>query len=409
MRLAGQAKLGFFPAPTEAIEPLLKHLRSAPANPDKKLDTINILDPCAGEGRALKQIADGVEADHVYAVELDAGRVDAIRSHIPGVNLLGPASFLGVQCTFGSMGIAYVNPPFDHELGGGKREEQSFAEKAKNALCVKGILVLVCPIKALVGNGSFCVFLDSYFEDIAVYKFPDGQTADGKDIRSYNEIVLFGKKRKVELPAENARREGTLHKMEFQWGSYIQAASLPPLGALYPKSFYNGRPSYDHETEVRTWEIPRTWKPHTFKKTMFTDAELVHEVTSSPLGKLLKEVRIPPPVAPPLPLDKGHLGLILASGMLDGTVEGPHGVHVVRGSSHKVEYHNKEASSSEANPDTGAVTTKDVFSERMVTVIRVVGDDGKIMTFSNEPKEKDTDNHMPNEPHDLIDSGFNTP
>ena len=78
--------------------------------------------------------------------------------------------------------------------------------------------------------------------------------------------------------------------------------------------------------------------------------------------------------------------------MLNGVVVGPHGVHVVRGSSHKVEYHNKELSTNEVNPDSGAVTTKDVFSQRMVTVIRVVEQDGKIATFSNSPEEeKDQD------------------
>jgi hypothetical protein len=73
--------------------------------------------------------------------------------------------------------------------------------------------------------------------------------------------------------------------------------------------------------------------------------------------------------------------------MLDGVVDGPHGPHVVRGSSSKFTYHNKELSGSEENPDTGAVTTKDVFSERMVTIIRCVTQDGTIHTFSNGPKE----------------------
>ncbi len=100
---------------------------------------------------------------------------------------------------------------------------------------------------------------------------------------------------------------------------------------------------------------------------------------------------MPPPARPPLPLDKGHLGLILASGMLDGVVEGPHGVHVVRGSSHKKEYHNKEASKSEEDPETGAVTTKDVFSERMITVIRCVEQDGVIYTHSNDVTEAEAD------------------
>jgi hypothetical protein len=73
--------------------------------------------------------------------------------------------------------------------------------------------------------------------------------------------------------------------------------------------------------------------------------------------------------------------------MLNGIVEGPHGNHVVRGSSTKVEYHNVEQSQSEANPETGAVTTRDVYSERMVTILRAVEQDGNIRTFSNRPEE----------------------
>ena len=142
---------------------------------------------------------------------------------------------------------------------------------------------------------------------------------------------------------------------------------------------------------LRTWEIPRTARPSTFQKTAFTDSELVAAVAASPLHALLREVKIPPPLSPPLPLDKGHLGLILASGMLNGIVAGPHGVHVVRGSSHKVEYHNREASTSEENPETGAVTTKDVFSQRMVTVIRCVEQDGTHRHLQQRAQVQDHD------------------
>ena len=119
---------------------------------------------------------------------------------------------------------------------------------------------------------------------------------------------------------------------------------------------------------MRSW--PRHWPTHRLT---------VH----------FKDVPPLPIKRPPLPLDKGHLGLILASGMLDGVVEGPHGPHVVRGSSTKIEYHNKELSTSEANPESGAVTTKDVFSQRMVTVMHCVTSDGTIFTFSNAPKEEE--------------------
>jgi Uncharacterised methyltransferase family (DUF6094) len=388
VRLAAQAKLGWYPAAPEAIAELVKHLHVRPPDPDKRLDPVHILDPCAGEGRAIQQLADalGVDPGHIYAIELDAGRAESARSNLPGSHVLGPASFLGVQVSGQSFGLAYVNPPFDDELGGGRREEQAFAERATRLLVPRGVLVLVGPLKALAGNRPFFTFLDAHYDELGVYKFPDGH-------RPYNEIVVIGRKRREAIPADAVYQHGNLHRLGLTWdsgGGYLMG-HLPALGQLQPVSWRNGHPSPDREPALRTWEVPRTARPGTFKKTAFTDAELVAAVAASPLNALLREVKIPPPLSPPLPLDKGHLGLILASGMLNGIVEGPHGVHVVRGSSHKVEYHNKEQSSSEENPETGAVTTKDVFSQRMVTAIRVVEQDGTIRTFSNEPEVKDLD------------------
>ena len=390
VRLAGQAKLGYFPAAPNAVAELVKHLRARPPDPENKSNEVHVIDPCAGEGAAIKQIADaiGVNESRIYTVELDAGRAEAVKALVPRGNHLGPASALGVQITASSFGLAYVNPPFDYEgLGSSRREEQAFVERATRLLVPRGALVMVCPLKALAGNREFCGFLDAHFDEVCVYKFPDGH-------RPYNEIVVIGKKRRETIPSDAVYRHGCLQRMGLTWSGFVTNGGmdrLPPLGEGQPLTWQNGYPGTEREPGIRTWEIPPSWRPSTFKKTAFTADELDAAIAASPLNKLLKEVAIPPPNAPPLPLDRGHLGLILASGMLDGVVEGPHGVHVVRGSSHKVEYHNREASSSDENPETGAVTTKDVYSERMVTVIRCVEQDGVIVTFSNQPKEETED------------------
>jgi hypothetical protein len=388
MRLAGQARLGYYPAAPEAITELVKHLRVRTADPEKGQKAL-IIDPCCGEGRAIDQLREalGVEAEQTYVIELDAGRTERARLLLQGANVLGPASFLGVQISAQSFGLAYVNSLFDDEIGGGRREEQAFAERATRLLVPRGILVLVCPIGALCGNREFCSFLDASYDDVGVYKFPDGH-------RPYNEIVVIGRKRRETIPSDAVYRHGGLHRMGFNWLSYAPNSGidrLPALGTPQPASWTDGRPSVEREPGLRTWEVPPSNRPSTFKKTAFTEAELEAALEASPLNRLLREVTVPPPKAPPLPLDRGHLGLILASGMLDGIVEGPHGVHVVRGSSHKVEYHNKEQSTSEENPETGAVTTREVYSQRMVTVIRCVEQDGVIVTFSNDTKEQDED------------------
>lgn len=378
MRLASAAKCGYYPAHGEAVAGILEHLRLA----DAKRENQFILDPCAGEGMAIKQIAESLSVpfDQTYAVELDQGRSERIRANMPGVNLLGPATFMGVQVSPQSFGLVYCNSPFDFEEGGGRREEQAFAMRSTHLLVPRGILVLVCPWNKLIGNRSFIESIDANYDDIQVYKFPD-------EHRSYNEIVLFGRKRKQEFPREAIYEHGELHKRQWQWRTSIDIDDIPTLGMRQPKQWDWGKPSEDLEDEVRVWEVPHGSKPHTFKKTTFTEAELTEALESSPLRSHFENV---PPVKlkrPPLPLDRGHLGLILASGMLDGVVDGPHGPHVVRGSSSKLTYHNKELSGSDENPDTGAVTTKDVFSERMITIIRCVTQDGTIHTFSNAPKE----------------------
>lgn len=401
-RLASDAKLGYYPANPIAVDGILKHLVAKPLDPNRKKSTINILDPCCGKAEALRQIQLGLEvpSETTYAVELDAGRVAEARSSISGApegNILGPASFLNVQISGSSFGLIYLNPPFSDVLGGGRREEHSFAIQATRLIVPKGVLVLVAPLKAVCGNRDFVEFLDAHYEDMAVYKFPDGEDADGNTIRPYNEIVIIAKKRGTALPAESLGQFGLLHKMDWRYGYVGNAAihRLPPLGGVQPVSFgYNGTPSYDREEHVRTWEIPLSWPPHVFKKTAYTEQELAEIVESSPLGKILDEVSVPRLQCPPLPLDRGHLGLLLASGMLNGVVEGPHGPHVIRGGSHKVTYFNKEASESTENPETGAVTTKTVMSERPVTIIRVVESDGQIKTFSNEPKKEDDDGEI---------------
>ena len=241
-------------------------------------------------------------------------------------------------------------------------------------LGAKGLLVLVMPIAKIIGNRNFVQYLDSFYEDIQFYAFPDGH-------RPYSEIVIFGRKRKIEIPIDAVSEHGVLHQRGWQWNTYMRAEDQPParrsaarVVAWQPAEL---RPCTGNPDLGRR----EGWKPGTFKKTQFTDEELHQVVEDSPLAKHLTEVQPREIPRPPLPLDKGHLGLILASGILDGVVESPHGPHVVRGSSTKVEYHNKEASDSTEDPETGAVTTKDVFRQRMVTIIRAVETNGVIHTF----------------------------
>jgi hypothetical protein len=61
-RIASVVKQGFYPAPPAAIAGILRHLKVPDPPPDSKFkrEDINVLDPCAGEGKALVQFAEGL-------------------------------------------------------------------------------------------------------------------------------------------------------------------------------------------------------------------------------------------------------------------------------------------------------------------------------------------------------------
>src|SRR5262245_6667252 len=82
MRLAAQAKLGFYPAPAEAVAEATKYLRG-PA-----FETGFALDPCAGKGEALAQLCRGL-ALRPYAIELDEKRAEACHRNLTTDDLEG--------------------------------------------------------------------------------------------------------------------------------------------------------------------------------------------------------------------------------------------------------------------------------------------------------------------------------
>ena len=144
MRPEARLKCGFYPAPPEAVLHITQFL-TPPADDER----FAILDPCAGQGEAINQLAEVLDCDRrdIYAVELDSGRADSLHSLLDegGSHVLAPADYFGVSAPAGSFSFIWCNPPFDDEYGGGSRVEREFLETAIRHLRTRGILALVCP------------------------------------------------------------------------------------------------------------------------------------------------------------------------------------------------------------------------------------------------------------------------
>jgi hypothetical protein len=99
-RLVSVVKQGYFPAPVAGI---LRHLKIPDPPPGSQLRAgdIHILDPCAGEARALVQIAEalGISPGHAFAIELNTRRAAVIAESHPDVRLLGPCGFEATRIT----------------------------------------------------------------------------------------------------------------------------------------------------------------------------------------------------------------------------------------------------------------------------------------------------------------------
>lgn len=108
-RIASQSKGGFYATPEGQLSLILPHLQVE----REEEGWINLLDPCAGEGKALSQIAHylqeygGTVAS--YGIELEKSRAEQAE------NLLDVVINEGYENvrTEAKFGLMWLNPPYD--------------------------------------------------------------------------------------------------------------------------------------------------------------------------------------------------------------------------------------------------------------------------------------------------------
>ena len=345
MRLAAQVKGGFYPAHENALELAAGYLQPPVG------ENFAILDPCAGEGDAIRRLGKllGCPAAMTYAIELDDSRADAVHAALPDSHVLAPADLFGCKASFGSFSFIWLNPPFDYSYGGCRVEEQ-FLSKATEWLMPNGVMVLVCPEDVIEEYSHARQHFANFYENVSVVPFPP-------DHRPFKEVIVFGHKR------PRPRVVGTGYGVTRFWES-VQA----PPGYRY--------------------RIPPGNGPRIFQKVEPTEPEMQRMLAASPLRSYLQSPPELPVPSPPLPLGTGHVALLLASGHLDGTVQPQNGpVHVVRGTSRK---HSFVSDVTDVDNEDGSTTTRTTISERIELVIRTVDRTGCIRTFSDiEAKTED--------------------
>ena len=117
MRLAGQAKGGFYPTPPRVSDMIAEGVRMPPPARRKggTGESLRILDPCCGKGDAARRLADGIRQwddrnIETYGIELHRARASEARQKMTRVLSV---DLFQTQIANRAFGMLFLNPPYD--------------------------------------------------------------------------------------------------------------------------------------------------------------------------------------------------------------------------------------------------------------------------------------------------------
>lgn len=289
MRLAAQAKMGYYPTPEEITPIITRYLKR------KREGLIRILDPCAGTGQAIKQTGEALQAE-TYGIEIDLERGSQAKEILTRCLI---TDYQDTRISHGSFSLLWLNPPYDwatrdSDIEQSERYERTFLRDCVTYLRPRGVLVYLIPQNRL--DSQIARMLSYRFEEIRVFRFPE------EAYQAFRQLVIFGvlKNRpdKDEVQAEYLKDCG-----QFK----ITIPYLP-----------------DNPPVV--YEVPLTTRKtdFVFRSRDIDPEELEEEIQRYGLFDQIREMTTPLRMAekikPIMPLRHGHLAQILACGLMNGIV-----------------------------------------------------------------------------------------
>ena len=319
--LMNRARMGYFPTDLSHVK-MLKDAIVFPGEP------VNLIDPCCGEGIALQAFSKGIQA-RTYGIEIDEVRGEEAGRRLQRV---GFGSFFHSRISLNAFQGLWLNPPYLSvpSENGTRRLEKSFLADSMRLLQVGGIMIYIIPYYR--ATPDVCRVLCENFTDLRVHKFI------GKEFERFKQVAIIG--RRIE------RREA--EKMAKKLSEYmLDADKIPPITDL-PKDCY---------------EMPAaTKKVELFKGAVFNVSELAEQLKKSPSTQRLFEDRTLDnrKLSPLLPLNLSQVGLVGASGMMNGLVECDT-PHIIKGRIVK-----EKKTKIGAEDDKGKTAIREITSNRLI-------------------------------------------
>ena len=296
MRLAAQAKGGYYPTPERVVDLIAELVHTPTGYYNRGRETIRILDPCCGAGDALQRLAEGLDRPNAmpietYGVELHRDRAEEAERRL--YRTLASDLF-ATSIANGAFGLLLLNPPYDFDSED-KRTEHAFLTQTTRYLAESGLLVFIVPRQRLAVSARY---LSTHYGRMRCWAFPSPER------EVFDQVALMGYRKADPVPdaqAESMVLEwavGEPEPLRSQRHSYSYAEYTPAT-----------TPSGDVLFTTRTVD-PVAAATEARRSGLWTNTEIMDTLWPANDSR----------TRPLMPLKRGHMATLVAAGFLDNLV-----------------------------------------------------------------------------------------
>ena len=344
MRLAAQAKGGYYPTPDRVVDLVADLIQTPTGYYHRDRETIRILDPCCGAGDALQRLAERLDRPNAisietYGVELHRDRAEEAEKRL---HRALASDLFATSIANGAFGLLLLNPPYDFDSED-KRTEHAFLTHTTRYLAESGLLVFIVPRQRLAVSARY---LSTHYGRIQCWAFPDPER------QVFDQVVLMGYRKADPVP------DALAESMVLEWAV---GEPEPLRSSRYTEFTPATTPSGDVLFATRTVD-PVAAAEEARRSGLWANTEITDSLW--PAGDSRTR--------PLMPLKRGHMAMLVAAGFLDNLVlEGDGRRILVKGRT------SKEMELVEDSPE------KEVHREKLrTTVVALDLDGGEIIDIA---------------------------
>ncbi len=292
MRLAAQAKGGYYPTPERVVDLIADLIHTPSGYYYRERESLRILDPCCGAGDALERLVEGLSRPNAlsmetFGIELHRDRAEEAEARLDHVLA---ADLFATSIANGAFGLLFLNPPYDYDSED-KRTEHAFLTHCTRYLADDGLLVFIVPRQRLAVSARY---LSTHYARMQCWAFPDPER------QVFDQVVLFGFRKTDPVP------DATAESMVLEWA----VGEPEPLRShAYTEFTPSTTPVGEILFTTRTVD-PVAAAAEARRSGLWASTEITDTLWPASDSR----------TRPLMPLRRGHMAMLVAAGFLNNLV-----------------------------------------------------------------------------------------